>query len=554
MAEDHKASPKLHPVVQFDHQIDSQASGIIESNFIAPLEDSQETQGVVSGWHDNDDGHGTGVGNTPLQPAIGPFFSRPKRENPLDFQNGFQYSKAPTLQNLPAQQSAAPKCISRQSGPKNEGVVRTGHQFRSIDRPAIDGLFHDVKDIRAAETQISEAPSNTKENKFDAVSIHRDPHSDSTMSGNDQPEKRDLGATQDDPTQKPPFKNTSPFSKTSAVFQVSKGDIRSPVTKLGGPKLSKSFLDIQRKARIQSTHMYPRSTSQIDKVSPSMFNRRKVPQDATDAPEVLGTRTIFNQTPATPEAQTPTVVQRSQNYRSSTVKMTRPYIQDRGEDYNLHTRPESQASNISRLRAPKIREHKHSPKIQSSRAIQESNTSRHKLAASLNDYFAYENSRKKLWEEKMHHVVEELAERDDRIAEYLVKVQEQDQMIMDLRAANEEQHALHQRQEGALVESEERRQSLRGKMKEYRDHLNDSTKEQQDMFRYFQQRYHGLKDQIGRIEHDRQSLLEKALSTTDEIRDKIRESVEEVRMLSQEEIQKRRLKKFAVASIAKIFQ
>ncbi|KAI0459194.1 hypothetical protein F5B21DRAFT_526969 [Xylaria acuta] len=554
MATEHtgKPSPKLHRFKQFGHQIDSQASGIIESNFIAPLEDSQETQDVASDWHDNDGGHETDVINQPPQSTKGPFISRPQREDLLDFQNGFQYSKAPIPQSLPAQPSTPPKGMPRQSGSKNDGVVRTGHQFRGTDRPTASRLFHDARDICAAGTQVSEPPPNTKEKTHDAVSIDSDARSDSAMSGNDRDEKRGRGTVQDDPTLRPPFQITSPLSKISAPFQRPKGNIHSPAAKLGEPKLSKAFSDIQRKALIQSTHTHYHAKSQIDKVSPSMFNKPKLHQDATDIPELSNTRArqhqeqltsdyALNRPPATPEGQILAAVQASRNNRSNTARMTRPYTRYEDEDYNMRTRSESRASNISKSRAPPMLKHKPSQRRQASRTIQESNAYRQKLAESWNRYFVREDSQKKHWEKKMEYMVKELAERDYRIAEYLAKIQNRDQVIMDLKTANEEQHTIYQKQEGVLAELEKRRQGLQGKMKEYKNHLNDSTKEQQDIFKYFQPRYHEMREQIRQAEHNHQSSLEQALSTTDKIRDKIRKSVEEVRTLSQEEIQKLRI-------------
>ncbi|RYC54898.1 hypothetical protein CHU98_g11310 [Xylaria longipes] len=542
-------SPKLHRLEQFDHQIDSQASGIIESNFLPPLEDSQETQDVASDWRDNDGGHKTNVLDQPLQLSKGPFISRPQRENPLDFQNGFQYSKAPTPKSLPAQPSAPPKGISRQSGSKNDGVVRTLHQFRGTDRPTADGLFHNARDVRALGTQVSKPPPKTKEKAYDAISIHSDTHSDHTMSGNDCPENRDLDAAQDDPTLGPPFPNTSPFSKIPASFQRPKGNIRSPAAKLGTPKLSKAFSDIQRKALIQSTHTPYNSKSQVGGVSPSMFNKPKLHQDAADIPEVSNTQTrqhqeqlasdsAFNQPPATPEAQTPAAVHKPRNNRPNTVKMTRPYIQDEDEEYNVCNRSESRASNTSKRRAPIVRTHKRSQRGQTGRTLQETNAPRRTLAESFNNYFLHEDSQKKHWEEKMENMMNKLAERDDRVADYLAKIRKRDEMITDLRTANEEQHAIYQKQEDVLAGLEKRRQGLQVKMKEYKNRLNDSTKEQQNIFKYFQPRYHEMREQIKQAEQSHQSSLEQALSTTDEIRGRIQKSVEEVRTLSQEEILK----------------
>lgn len=228
MATEHvdKASQKLHQFEQFGHQIDSQASSVVESNALNLLEDSQEIHDVVPGSHNNDGSQEAGVIKKPPQLAKGPFFSRPEREDLLDFQNGFQYSKAPTLQNLSTKPCALSKEISHQSSSRNDSVIRVEPQFRGTGRPAVDGPFPDSRDKPIAGTQIREPPPCTKENKNDAVSIHGDAYSDSTMSRDGQPEKRDLGAAQDDPTHRPPFQITSPFTKILDSFRQPKGNIR----------------------------------------------------------------------------------------------------------------------------------------------------------------------------------------------------------------------------------------------------------------------------------------------------------------------------------------
>ncbi|KAI0443484.1 hypothetical protein F4803DRAFT_574384 [Xylaria telfairii] len=553
MATEHvdETSPKLLQFEQFSHQIDSQASGVVESNFLPPLEDSQETQDVASGSHNNYGSQETDVIKKPSQLTIGPFFSLPERENLLDFQNGFQYSKAPTPWGFSTNPSALSKEISHQINSMNDSVVQVAHQFRGSGRSPVDGPFPDSRDKPMARTQIGELPPSTRENKNDAVSIHSDAYSDATMLRDDQPEKQDPSATQDDPTHRPPFQITSPFSKIPASFRQPKGNIRSPAAKLEGPKLSKAFSDIQRKALIQSTHTQYHSRSQVDRVSPSMFPKQKSGPGTIEVPKASNTRTrqlqqlrpglAFDQPPTTPEAQTFVAVSRPRSNRSSTVKMTRPYIQEEGGDYIMRTRTESRASNISKARVHQFIKEKHSQKGHVSQPPQESNTHRLKLAGGLNSYFAHEDSRKKAWERKIVNMANQLAERDKRVAEYLAEMQTRDQIIDDLRTANKEQDTVCQEQEASLARLGKQQQSLQGKIKEYKVRLNDSTKEQQNIFKYFQPRYSAMREQIKQAEDSHRSSLEEALSNAEKIRGRIQKSVEEVRTLSQEEMQKLRI-------------
>ncbi|TRX95674.1 hypothetical protein FHL15_003632 [Xylaria flabelliformis] len=549
MAAEHtsKSSPEPH-LLEVDPQIDSQDSSMIESNFIAPLEDSQETLDVVSCGSKSNGDHETEVISQPLQPMKGAFISRPQREDPLDFQNGFQYSRAPTLQSLPFQPSVLPKVISRQSGSRNDGVVITEHQSRDTRPQTADDLFDGSRNVQTTATQASEPLPNIKEKTHDAVSNHSDPHSDSTMSGGDRPEKQRLDAAQDDPTLRPPFHISSPFSKISAASQHPREYSRSPTTKLGEPKLSKAFSNIQRKALIQSAHTTHHSKSQVDRVSPSMFNRSRLHQDATNIPEITNSQTrqhqqqpnsdyVSDKSPATPGGAE-AVVQSSRNNRNSATRTTHPSAHEDDEDYNISTRSESRTSNISKSRAPPVLKHKRSQRRQARQIQEDSNVHRQKLAESWNNYFVHEDSQRRHWKDQVDCMITELAERDDRVAKYLTEIRKQDQLIIDLKSANEEQCALYEKQESVLAELEKRRQSLRSKMKECKDHLNDSTKERQKIYNYFQSRYQQMREQIEKAAQNHQSSLMQALSTTDKAREEIRTSVQEIRMLSQEEIQK----------------
>ncbi|KAI0540288.1 hypothetical protein GGR58DRAFT_461537 [Xylaria digitata] len=75
-------------------------------------------------------------------------------------------------------------------------------------------------------------------------------------------------------------------------------------------------------------------------------------------------------------------------------------------------------------------------------------------------------------------------------------------------------------------------------MREYRDHLNDATKEQQNIFNYIRPKYHQMREQLKQAELNHRNSLEQALSATKAARDKIKDSVNEVRVLSQQEMQK----------------
>ncbi|KAI3333914.1 hypothetical protein F4824DRAFT_512785 [Ustulina deusta] len=568
-----ESSPKLHQSEHSKSKFDSQTSTTIEQDFLAPLGDSQET-GVTSDWHDenglepvfpaapedpqevqgvtskwrNDHGsHEETVINQPPQSPKGPFFSRPVHEDPLNFQDGFQYSKAPAPQILSVRPNAPRKGAGLQSDWNYDGGVKKEHPSHGPGSRTIDDPLNDSRDMRGLRAKASEPSSKTRAKAYDAVFIPSDPSSNNTLATDEQPGRSTpkhlaLGS---------PFQNTSPFI-VSAPFQQPKVHAQSPATRLERPRLPKAFADIQRKALIQSNHTNSlnqsahHSKSQVSKAS-SRFNTPEVHQDLAQTHQVSYIQTrqhqehpardpASNQSPHTPKTQAP--ARKRRKNRPDAMETTRPFTREAHKDCNIITRPVSQASNISRKRAPREKECTRTRERQANPGTGERNVRGHKLIQAWNDYFIHEDLRNKHWEEKMDDMVEQIAERDGRVAEYLAKIQEQEQIIADLETAKQEHCTIRQEQEVTITKLEERRQRLRERMKEYRERLNDATTEQQNIFKYFQPRYHEMRQQMKQAELKHQDSLQQALSAADQVRDKIRKSVEEVQTLSQQEIQK----------------
>ncbi|TGJ88523.1 hypothetical protein E0Z10_g192 [Xylaria hypoxylon] len=544
-------SPKLHQFKHSDSQFDSQLSTLLEQNFLAPLADSQETQDVVSQWHDDIGGQQENATNQPLQSTTGPFFSRPLPVDPLDFQNGFQYSKAPTPKIRPNRPNAPQNGLGLQIDSKNDSPVKTEHPHHDPGCLTVDDPSDDSRNVPGVGAQASRSELNTRINTYVAVSIHSDHSSDGTLATHGQLER----GTLKDLLPKPPFQNTSPFNKASASFQQPKANVQSPATRLEGPRLPKAFADIQRKALIQSnranhsSHSVRHSKSQAGKASSSRFNTPEVHQDLTNDHEAIHTRTrkprerptehpTFNRSTHTPRKQA--IDGKPRENRSTAVETARPFTEDVHTDYSM-TRPMSGASNISKLRTPLGKERTHARARRAIPDMDKSNALRHRLSQSWNQFFVHEARRNEHWEEKMNDMVEQLAERDNKVSEYLEEIQRRGQVIEDLEHVNKEQDALYQEKEAALTELTEQRQKVREKMRQYRDRLNDVTKEQQSIFLHFQPRFHLMKEQMKRTELDYQSSLEQAISTTNVVRDKMKQRVKEVQTLSEQEIQKLRL-------------
>ncbi|KAI1353807.1 hypothetical protein F5Y01DRAFT_322611 [Xylaria sp. FL0043] len=573
-----EASPEAPQTQPSASQFDSQNTDLIEQHFLAPLEDSQETNTSSNQHHDNDldpdslaplkdsqetqtatpawlnasRSHQANMRSQPLQPTKGPFISRPLPEDPVDFQNGFQYSRAPVPHFQPVPLKTPRERVALGSKPKNDGSVESEVPSRTVGSHTSDSVSNDSKNINWVEAKGNEQAPKTEPKTYDPIPISSDPPSDQTMDAHEQPHKSSL---RDTATGLPSL-NASPLNKVSGPFQQPKPNIRSPATKLETPRLPKAFEDIRRKALIQSnrtncpSQSVHHSNSRINKASVRLNTselHQKVPQNHA----VSSISTIQDQerpsrcpnsyrNPRTPETKGPG--RKVPKGRSDAEQLTSPVTQEAGKHYKEFTRPVSEASNISRIRTP-LREER--ARIQGRRAkleLKESKTRRNRLIRSWNDFFMYEADRNEYWEAKVDDMIQQLAERDNRVAEFLEQIQEQEQVIEDLEIEKQQHYAARQEQEDALAKSEEQRQRLRGRMKEFKDRLNDATIEQQKLFKYFQPRYHELREQMKQAELEHQDLLQKALSTTNQINGNIQASVKQVRALSEQEIQKLCLK------------
>ncbi|KAI1429805.1 hypothetical protein F5Y12DRAFT_795341 [Xylaria sp. FL1777] len=570
-------SPKSHQIEPSESQFDSQTSATIEQNFLAPLDDSQETvvtskwhddngiepnllaspkgsqgiQGVTSRWRNDDSSHHTDGVNQPPQSTRGPLISRPLPEDPLNFQHGFQYSKAPIPHTLSAPLTALRIDAGRRRDSKDDIVIEVEHPSGCSGSQISDDPLVDSRDIRKIGAKAREPESKTSTKINDTVLISSDTSSDKISAVHEQ-QVRNIPR---DSASRPPFLNTSPFNNAPAPFQQLKIRVRSPASRLEGSRLPKAFADIRRKALIQSSHTNCPKQSACHPSSPvgkasSRFNTPERDQDPFPNHEVSHNQTrqrreqphrypASNQSPHTPETQA--LGRKQPTNPSNAEEFTHSFTREVRKEYNLLTRPVSEASNITKKRTPRRQKPTRTRGRQGNLGMSESNARRYQLIQSWNDFFVYEAERNKHWEEKMNDIVEQLAERDERVVEYLAKIQEQEQIITNLELEKHEHHAKREEQELALNKLEERRQRLRERMKEYRDRLNEATIEQQSIFKYFQPRYHELREQMKQAELKHQESLKQALSTSSQVMDKIQKSVGEVRILSQQEIQKLRL-------------
>ncbi|KAI1291451.1 hypothetical protein F5Y03DRAFT_403252 [Xylaria venustula] len=544
-------SPEPCQIEHSASQLDSQMSAAIADGFLSPLGDSQETnivskghsadelepdlsaliegspiQGVASSWPRGNGSHGIDGTNQTSQPTQGPFFSRPRCESPLDFEHGFQYSKAPTPHMLLAPTTVPRNGRDVQDDSKDTSPVRTAYLYRSHGSHTGDCSLNDGSVIHERDGKAARLVSKTETKPNDPISIPSD-NSDN-MPDKSSPKDLAPGLL---------FASTSASNRAPAPFQQPKLGIRSPATMSGAPRLPKAFEDIRRKALIQTppTNRVAQSMRQpkspIGRSSPK-FNTPKVSQEQSPK------HPISYQSPHTPEAQA--LDRKRPRNQADAVGITPSFTRDTRKYGIIPARPPSEASNVSKKRAARSREHTRTQRRQAGLVMKESKTRREQLIHSWNDFFNYEAKRNSNWEEKMNDMVEQLAERDGRVAEHLAKIRKQERIISALESERQEYYSLQKQQELAFNESEARRQRMRERMKEYKDRLNDATNEQQKIFKYFQPRYHEMREQMKQAVCDNQTSLEEALSANNQVRDKIQKSVEEVRAISHQEIQKLR--------------
>ncbi|KAJ8126368.1 hypothetical protein O1611_g7269 [Lasiodiplodia mahajangana] len=550
---DEKSSPTFYGLERSCHQINSQNSAAIESNFVGFLEDSQETQGALPSLHAGDDDHEIDMLNQPLEPTNAPLISRPVHEDPTSFEDiDFQFGKAPTLKILPFKPNVSRNSASLQNDLNTDGASRIiNPSYDSTCRP-VDDYSHGREGTGTIDRPDHTAVLGARTKAYSGAPISSDPLIPPITSRNEQSQKQGRERSKGDQLPGLLFQNTSP-SNTS--FQHGKAYTRSLATQPGKYKLPKTFSDIQRKALIQSNHANRlnqpthRSKSQVEELSPSKFNKIESHRDLADAEVFEHTQmrqhqgqsagdSALNEPPHTPETQTSDTAGRSRRYPSNADKIGRPLTENTSKDYKIRNRPVSQASNISKPRAARTQGHMRIPRKGSTPTLEETHALRHQLGRAWNNFFVNEDRRNGHWERKLGCLKEQLAERDDKAAEYLAKIHQQDRAIADLKVVNEEQRALYEKQRGSLEETERRVQRLKARAKEYKDHLNDAIKEQQNMFKYFQPRYHEMKEQLKQAELNYQSSLEEALATTNAIRDKIQGSVQEAQAISQREVEK----------------
>ncbi|KAJ3574399.1 hypothetical protein NPX13_g4375 [Xylaria arbuscula] len=475
-------SPELH-IEHFKPKPDSQASTTLEQKFLTPLEDSQVTR-VSSNWDrdllpplssNSQDTHDLGApewSNDASSHEVNVASSQPKP-------NAGNFLSRPTFESpldlqIGFQYSKAPTShrLSSRQDPSQNGVEIQANIEATY-------LNNGKSASEASSPQTSEAASNSSGKSHGAKGQDRE----TTLK------------TNVDMIHKAPSFSDPPFDAAQATHE-QPSEVYSGRTTLKASNQSSSHLD---------------SVS-----TPLRQIRARVDSPATKSARLpKGFEDIRRKA---------LIQVKHTNRLSPSIHRQKPQIIEAPARFGS---PDT--------RAPLENKHTHTQRRQNDLDV-ESFDARTDLFGAWNRHFGLEAKRNAHWKEKMEDMIEQLAERDERVAEYLEQIRLQDQIIADLEIARQRDLTTHQEQDVAITELDEQRQKLREKVKEYKQRLNDATNEQQSIFKYFQPRYHELREQMKQAEIKHQEALKQALSVNEQVKNKIQKSVKEIKTLSQQEI------------------
>jgi len=554
------AGPNRHVFKRLEYPTGSQASALLESNFLSPLEESQESQNAPANWHkcgsDVDDVSGNGECQNeadPVPPSLqsftAPFLRRPRVESPEDFSVSFQYGKPPSTQvssihpNPQAPLNALdPRTISKNEiagdppcGPDRLLIVdSTGH---------LEGIPEVVKpSIEADLSPVSEECEHV------AVSNNSSIKKGSGRPEDTQPGERHHNIAQGNSSPRRPIQSTSRYVPGSTPIKKPTQPAEVHIARPGKSKLPKPFVDIQRRALIQSSTKNSASESahilraQNKKGLPLNQHQRVSAEDTVETqdesrPESKGRQeqlpdsSTVRQSSRSMKAGSPG--RNSRKHRHKAMEMARPVTQDTNKSHEVPLRPFSVSSNVSRRRdpLPNRRENpcRASEGRYSSPSMGASDSINFDFAQAYNNMVLFNDRKNRHWRAKKQALEKQIGERDARIKHYIAIIQQKDESIKEFESTKEEQQqAIHQAQEATLAESE-RVKELKIRMKEYRRRLNAAINEQQELFKHMRARYKEVVSQTEEEGRNYQQSLEQALSVTEGTRSNIQQRMDEVK-------------------------
>ncbi|KAI2627025.1 hypothetical protein GGS26DRAFT_592645 [Hypomontagnella submonticulosa] len=202
--------------------------------------------------------------------------------------------------------------------------------------------------------------------------------------------------------------------------------------------------------------------------------------------------------------------------------LTRPIRREDStkESVSMAMRPCSQASNISRPRAPRRTYHQGQTPTREQNSV---NLMR--FAKSWNTNYLYNQQLLDRWEDKMVMLEEQIAFQDSTIKQYEKDIEVRDQNIEELSNMVEELRTQSHKVQDEISASSNLRKKLEDKLRSCRVRLNEAISEQQRLFLQCKQSCQKATASIKADGQAQQESIERVSVTLDTVRAKIRQEV-----------------------------
>ncbi|KAI0155199.1 hypothetical protein GGR57DRAFT_91908 [Xylariaceae sp. FL1272] len=351
----------------------------------------------------------------------------------------------------------------------------------------------------------------------------------------------------------------APLKDISTPVKCHRTASRSSLGFLKTKKLPKAYSNIQRKAHIQMSPLAGRVASR--RLSPKA---RTGESSTTHCSKKKNTQNDSTKRAASPARSTPTVEHQysdpqveefanlsrddfrefsSQHSQQLPEMLDNPSILHVDAHSAMQSRPTSQVSNISKKRisrnqrdaSKRTRDHR-SPNLH------ECQTKQSELAQAWNNHFTYSTKLSKHYEAKLAMMAKQIAAQTATIGQYLDQIQEKDESILQLANENREATTRCEEQSAQLTRTKKKQERMQEKLHEYKNHLNEATREQQKIFTYCRAKHQQTVEEVKLEEQKRRDFLEKALQSSDNVRQEVQKMVSDVKTTSLQEIQQLNLR------------
>ncbi|KAI2466855.1 hypothetical protein F4781DRAFT_444760 [Annulohypoxylon bovei var. microspora] len=459
-------------------------------------------------------------------------FTRPAIETAEEIGAGFQYQPPPgravpqnsgKTQKISTTPSLSTVKKPSQGGSSSRTLEFTDHGRRQRTPPS-NRYKEDVGQLEpsppetVSETELVDITRASREVRDHDISNTQGPHdvSNPDNEGN---------------TSSFPFPNESPDETN-----LSHSDGRKPrpsYSPLANTQLPKSISDTRRKALAtfsphslslrRKTSLSPFTASERHPAQMSKISIKRAHPDNKQRSAIL--KPPLNTDETVENAHADGVERTSKRHRSGGRQkmkdLTRPLPPESPEYERISMlRPCSQASNISRPRAPQKMHHQ-----QPTPTREQNSHNLMKFAKSWNTNYLYNQRLLDRWEQKMVMLEEHIAAQDSAIEQYRQNIEFRDQTINDLSTKEEQLRVQNEKVQDEITTSSNARKKLEEKLRACRNRLNDAINEQQQLFLRCKENCEKATACIQAEGHCRKESIEKASAAIELVRADIKHKV-----------------------------